>query len=223
MKTGKEIEKNVKEELKWEPRVRGSEINVQVDNGRVTISGNVDSYPKKIDAEKAAMKVEGVTGVVNSINVVIPASIQRTDGEIRKAVMDVIKWNSSIEESKIKVEVKNGWVSLEGEVPWEYQRSRARQIAENLSGVVGVTNLLEVVSTFATSGEVKEKIDSALKRNYYLNTNNIEVQVEASKVLLTGKVHTLAEKKEAETAAWSAPGISEVVNELVVSYSEVFA
>lgn len=223
MKTDKEIEKDVKEEMLWEPRMKNSKVAVRVEEGRVSLTGEIDSYPKKIAAEKAAMKVEGVIAINNLLKVVIPASMMRDDAEIEKAARDVIKWNSSIDETTISVKVRDGWVSIEGEVAWEYQRSRARTLVEGLTGVVGVTNLVEVVSTFGSSSEVKEKIDAALRRNYYLNTNNISVEVNGSKALLTGKVHTLAEKKEAETAAWSAPGITEVVNELVVTFSEVFA
>jgi osmotically-inducible protein OsmY len=221
MKTDNDIEKDLKAELSWESRIKGANIITQVNDRRVTLSGTIDSYLKKIDAEKAAMKIEGVIAVDNLIKVQIPVSLMKKDAEIEKSARDVLKWNSGIDESKIRVEVKDGWVSLEGKVDWEYQRSRARKLVEGLTGVVGVTSLIEVNSTFATSREVKDKIDAALRRNYYLNTNNIHVEVNGSKALLTGKVHTLAEKKDAETASWSAPGITEVINELVVTYSEV--
>jgi osmotically-inducible protein OsmY len=223
MRTDSEIQKDAEDELRWDARIKGNEIKVSVKSGHLTLSGNVDAYIKKIDAEKATMRVAGVISVSNELLIKIPESHRRTDSEIEKTVLDAIKWNAAIEAGKIKVNAKDGWVTLEGTVEWEYQRSRARTLAEDITGVNGVTNLIEVVSTFVSSPDVKSKIDAALKRNYYFAANNIMVRVEGSRAILSGKVHTLAEKAAAETAAWSAPGVSQVENNIEISYEEIFA
>lgn len=223
MKTDKEIQKDVQAELKWDSRLDGSNVNVDVENGHVTLSGFIDAYPKKIRAEEAVRRIAGVKTLSNDLKVMIPSVFKRTDDEIKNAVLDSIKWNSSIPEDKISVEVREGYVTLNGKVNWQYQRSKARLLAEDITGVLGVANLITVESKSANEKEVKQSIDAALKRNYYLNTSKIKVEVDGGKAMLTGKVKTLAEKGAAATAAWSAPGINEVVNELVVDYSEVFA
>jgi osmotically-inducible protein OsmY len=223
MKTDTEIKKDINAELKWDSRLNGSNVEVDVNGGHVILSGSVSSYPRKISAEESVRRIAGVKSVSNELKVSIPSIHFRTDSEIKKAILDTIKWNSSIAEDQIAVKVEDGQVELTGNVNWEYQRSKARLLAEDITGVVGVTNLINVKSNSANSQDVKSSIDAALRRNYYLDTNKIKVEVDAGKVILTGKVKTLAEKGAAETAAWSAPGITEVVNELVIDYSEVFA
>jgi osmotically-inducible protein OsmY len=223
MKTDIEIQKDVKAELKWDSRLNGSDIEVDVKEGHVVLSGSIDSYPKKIRAEEAVRRITGVKSVGNELKVNIPLSHKRTDTELKNAVLDAIKWNSTIKEDDVSVEVKDGWVSLSGNVDWQYQRSKARLLAEDITGVIGVTNLISVKSNSGSTVNAKSSIEAALRRNYYLNTNKIKVDVNGSKVILTGKVKTLAEKGAAETAAWSAPGITDVVNELVIDYSEVYA
>jgi osmotically-inducible protein OsmY len=221
MKTDSEIKKNVEEELNWESRIDGSAILVTVNEGFVTLSGIIDSYTKKMDAERTAMKVNGVVNVINELKVVIPLIQQKKDFEIKNAIVTAIKWNSSIDERRIKVSVVNGHVTLEGEVSWEYQKSRARNLAADIIGVTDVINFIKVVSNSVQSG-AKEKIEAALKRNYYLNSSKIKVAVDGSKAILTGMVKSLEEKGAAETAAWSAPGINEVDNKLIVSFQETF-
>jgi osmotically-inducible protein OsmY len=144
MKTDREIKESVKHEILMEHRDCEDCILVEVNDGVVTLSGNVDSYPKKIDAERAAYRVSGVTGVEN--NIVVNISIERSDSEIKKTAMKGITWNSSIDENHIEVEVSNGWVTLKGEVEHEYQKTKARNIAEDIIGVRGVTNLIQIIS-----------------------------------------------------------------------------
>jgi osmotically-inducible protein OsmY len=218
MKEDNEILQDVKAEIQWDSRLNGSEIKVNVKNGHVDLSGHVNAYSKKIDAEMAAMRVTGVTGIGNGITVKIGAKVK--DTEIEKAVKNAIIWNSTIAETNIKILVEKGWVTLEGEVQWEYQRSKARNLAQDINGVTGVTNLINVISTFATSHEVKEKIDAALRRSHSLNADNIMVSVDGSKAILSGKVKNLAAKTAAEVAAWSAPGITHVENEITVEFGD---
>lgn len=221
MKTDAEIYKDLNEELNWDARLSGTSIQIDIKDGHVVLSGSADSYPKKVRAEEAARRIAGVKSVANDLKVVIPIASKRPDPEIKKAVFNAIKWNSSVQEDKIKVEVREGWVSLSGNVDWQYQRSKARLLAEDITGVIGVINLITVDSSSASSQDVKDKINAALKRNFYLNSNKINVEVDFGKAVLTGHVRTLAEKKAAESAAWSAPGISQVINELVIDYSDV--
>lgn len=219
--TDPEIQRKIKDELQWEPRIHDSDIVAFVKNGHVILSGVVDSYKKKTDAEIAAIRIEGVTGVENTIQVRI--SDKKSDAEIEKAIKSSITWNSSVDESKIRIRVNNGWVTLEGEVAWEYQKSRAEEVVKDISSVTGISNFLEVISPFPVTRDIKEKIDAALKRAYALSSHEIKVDVRDKKVILTGKVRTLRERAAAETAAWSAPGIAKVDNKLEVRSSEVFS
>lgn len=226
MKTDTEIQKAIKNELEWDPSINNERIDVTVKSRIVTLSGVVDSYSKKLAAERKAARLAGVKAVTNDIKVKIGPSFKRSDFDIERAVLTAVKWNSSVDENRIKARVTDGWVILEGEVDWEYQKSRVKNLAEDLTGVIGVTNLITVIpamDSLLKEKEVKEKINAAFQRDYYLDADKINVEVNGSKVTLTGDVRTLAEKKDAENAAWSAPGIKEVVNRLEVNYIEAFA
>jgi osmotically-inducible protein OsmY len=221
MRTDQDIQKDVISELQWDSRLSDAVLAADVRNGDVELSGRVDSYPKKLNAERAARRVAGVRSVSNTIEVIIPDEQRRPDSEIERSVFNAITWNSSINGQHIFVTVSNGRVTLEGSVGWEYQRSKARLLAEDISGVVSVTNLLTIQPAAATPAEIREKINGAFRRNSYLRPEKIQVQVEGSKVILSGQVRTLVEKKCAEEAAWSAPGITDVDNRLDVNYSEI--
>jgi osmotically-inducible protein OsmY len=221
MKSDEEIQQDVQAELHWQPFIKSSEIGVAVKNGIVTLTGTVDAYSKKESAENAAMKVLGVKGIANDIDVKLSGDFRRSDSDVAEAVLNAIKWNSSIDENKIKVLVENGWVTLEGKVDWEYQKSRARNLAIDLNGVAGVTNLITVASKSPTYKELKDQVSAAITRSVNIfNGKKINVFVNGNKVTLVGKVRSLREKMDAETAAWSAPGITEVENDLEVSYAE---
>jgi len=227
MRSETEIQKDVLEELEWEAvmnanSVKPTAIGVAVTKGIVTLTGTVDSYAKKAAAEKAVMRVAGVKAVANDIEVRLSSIYNRNDTEIAEAILNTIKWSTSIPEDKIKVKVQEGWVTLEGEVEWEFQKRAARKAVEDLMGVKGVENEIKVVSKIATPEDIKEKIRAAFRRNYYLDVNKIKVDINGSTAVLKGEVRTLAEKTAAENAAWSAPGIIRVDNKLEVNYSEVF-
>lgn len=222
-RTDNEIQHDVSAELQWDSRLSDARIVTTVINGDVEIAGTVNSYPRKLNAERAARRVAGVRSVNNKLEVTIPEENQRPDAEIERSVLNAITWNSSVDEHKVFVTVKNGWVTLEGNVAWEYQRSKARLLAEDITGVVGVTNLISVQPLVPTSKEIRQKINAAFKRNSYLQPEKIKVQVDGTKVTLLGQVRTLVEKKCAEDAAWSAPGITDVDNRLEVNYSEMLA
>lgn len=221
MKKDPEIQRDVEDELNWEPSLAAAPISVKVKNGYVTLDGTVNSYMKKLSAERAAMRVYGVRSVTNNMDVKLLDSFKRSDAELKEAVINTIKWNSAIDEDRVKVLVKDGWVTLEGTVEWDFQKSKAKNLAEDLTGVIGVTNNITVVTSTPTSREIKDKIRAAIKRNIDFNGNKITVEVDGSKVSLSGDVRSLREKNDAEYAAWSAPGVTSVDNKLEVNYEEV--
>jgi osmotically-inducible protein OsmY len=219
MKTDIEIQKDVIEQLKWEPFLNASQIGVSVKNGIVTLSGQVDAYSKKTLAEKATKKVSGVKAIAEDIQVGISPAYRKTDTEIAEAVVNALKWHTMIPEDKIKVSVEDGNVRLEGEVEWEYQRSQAKSAIENLTGVRFVTNLVSVKPKI-TPYEVQQKINSAFQRSANIDAAKVSVEVVGSKVILRGDVRSFAEKEDAENAAWSAPGVITVESKLVIKEPE---
>jgi osmotically-inducible protein OsmY len=228
MRSGIDILEDVKDEISWEPSLSSELIGVSVNNGMVTLSGTVDSAFKRSTAERAAMRVWGVTRVVNNLEVNLASVLKRSDDDIKEAVLNAIKWNSAVDENKIKVTVKGGWVLLEGQVDWDYQRARIKDIAEELTGVVGVNNQVTISTkehpAVPSSKEIRSRINAALRRNIFLlNGEKIDVEVSGSVVTLSGSVRSLREKNDAAYAAWSAPGVTHVENELEVHYEEAVA
>jgi osmotically-inducible protein OsmY len=219
MKTDNQIQKDVMDELKWEPFLTSSEIGVAVKNGIVTLSGIVDTYPKKLAAEKAAKRVTGVKAVAEDIQVGVSPINHRTDTEIAEAVFNTLKWHSSVQEEKIKIKVEDGIVNLEGEVEWEYQRVAAKTAIQYLAGVKSVVNLITIQAKIQPS-EIEKKISAAFHRSATVDANRVTAEVIGSKVILRGKVRSFTEKDDAEHAAWSAPGVLSVENKLEVEEPE---
>lgn len=215
MKTDVEIQKDVMDELAYEPILNATEIGVAVKNGIVTLSGTVDQYRKKILAERAVKRVEGVKAVAEDIEVKTLHGDRKNDTEIAEAVLLGLKWHSALQDGKIKVKVEDGWVTLEGEVEWEFQRLAALRMIENTIGIVGINNNIKLVPIL-NANEIKKKINSAFHRSATLDSEKINVEVEGGKVILSGKVRSYAERKDAENAAWLAPGVNKVINELEI-------
>ena len=221
MKTDIEIQKDVLDELKWEPYLNSTEIGVAVKNGIVTLSGTLNSYLKKTRAEKAAKRVVGVKAVAEDIEVKYSDSLLKNDTEIAEAILTALKWHSAINEEKIKVKVEDGVVTLDGEVDWEFQRNSAVMQIENLIGVKRIVNNV-TIKTGILPKELKQKVNSAFHRSATIDAGKINVEVLGSKVVLTGKVRSWAEKNDAENAVWAAQGVSKVENNLEIDM-EVFA
>nr|WP_294860646.1 BON domain-containing protein [uncultured Fluviicola sp.] len=223
MKTDSQVQKDVMEELKWQPSINSSEIGVSVKEGIVTLSGTVDQYIEKRDAEKAALRVEGVKGVAEDIEVKLSFGNKKNDADIAKAAINALHWDSMVPDNAIKVKVENGWITAEGKVDWLYQKSAVRDAISNLTGVKGVINLI-TINPSANPVDIKKKIVAAFDRNASIDANNIQVLNEGDRVVLKGTVRSYAERLDAQHAAWNAPGVAHVDNQLEVkipSYSAV--
>lgn len=216
MKSDSEIERDVKEELTWDPDLDASDIAVSVKNGVVTLTGFVKSYADKYEAEAAAKRVAGVVAVANDIQVRMPSVDERPDPEIARDAVAAIKAQLPISSEKMKVVVKDGWITLEGEVEWQYQRATADNAVRRIKGVKGVTNLIQV-KPHTEPNEIKKKIQEAFRRSAEIDANRIMVETNDGEVILKGTVRSWVEREEAERAAWAAPGVTNVIDEIVVS------
>ena len=217
MKSDDNLRQDINDELEWEPGVHASEIDVDVDNGAVTLTGTVCSYSERWAAENAALRVHGAKSVESDLTVRLHESHRRDDEAIQLAVQNMLEWRSSLSGSDITATVEDGWVTLSGRVRWQYQRLAAADGASHLTGVTGLTNDIELESSVSVTA-VKNDIDQALKRAAATDAQNIHVEVNGSSVKLTGTVRSAAERHCANQSAWSAPGVTSVVDELVEPY-----
>jgi osmotically-inducible protein OsmY len=218
MKTDAQIQTEVMQELKWDPSVTHEHIGVSVVDAIVTLSGTIPSYIEKIAAEKAAQRVYGVKAVVENIEVKLPYSNKKDDQDIAKSIANQFKWSVQIPEDLIKVTVEDGWVKLVGEVDWEYQRTAAESSARGLTGVRGVTNNIYLKAKKIQADTVKQKIEEALKREAVREAQKIKVEIQGSTVKLSGEVHSFTEMNDAKWAAWSAPGVTKIENNLHIGH-----
>lgn len=219
MKTDTQIQGDVIAELKWEPLLNASEIGVSVKNGVVTLSGKVDSYFKKVAADKAAKRVSGVKIVAEDIQVGLSPEYRKSDTDIAEAVIQALKWNAAVQAEKIKIRVEDGVVRLEGEVEWPYQRNSAVEAIEKLKGVKSVINMITLLQK-ASAEDIGRKITAAFARNAAVDSGKVKVEVFGNKAILTGTVCSFAEKEEAERAAWAAKGVNTVENRLEIAYPD---
>lgn len=218
-RTDEQIQHDVLAELRWDARLQPNEIGVIVKNGIVALTGWVDSYIKRWAAEEAAHRVRGVKAVVNDIEVRLPISAERNDADLAEAAVRALEWDAAIPTENIEVTVSKGWVTLKGEVDWQYQKEDAEQAIRRLLGVRGLTNLITVRSRPASrtlKDDLKKRIEDALVRSAQLDAQHIVVEVTDGKVTLDGKVRSWTERQEAERAVWSAPGVTSVENNIGV-------
>jgi osmotically-inducible protein OsmY len=216
-RTDPQIQSDVMAQLKWEPRLSPNEVGVIVRDGVVTLTGWVDSYTKRWAAEDAAHRVRGVKAVANDIEVRLGANDERTDMDIAQAAVRALEWDAFVPVEKLDVTVSKGWVTLKGDVEWQYQKNDAERVVRRLQGVKGVSNLI-VVKPRATPDDLKKNIEQALIRSAEVDAKNITVEIDGSKVILKGTVRSWAEKQEAEWQAWAAPGVTSVDNRITIAF-----
>jgi osmotically-inducible protein OsmY len=213
MKTDSELRRDVEKELEWEPSIDERRIGVAVVDGIVTLTGEVSSYSEKWKAERTVERVAGVRGIANEIEV--KTGTERSDTDIAKAAVDGLRWNVMVPNDKIKVKVDNGWITLTGEVTWDYQRRAAERAVRDIPGVKGISNLI-TVKPRVEPRDLKQRIEETFKREAVLDANRITVEVNGGEVTLRGTVRSWAERHEAEKAAWAAPGVYAVHNYITV-------
>lgn len=215
MKTDAQLKMDVEAELEWDPAINAAEVGVSVKDGVVTLSGHLDTFVEKYEVEKVAQRVAGVRAVAVELDVKLVSGSGRSDAEIAQAVRTAFEWHASVPADRIQAKVEKGWVTLTGEVDWEYQRAAAASLVRPLIGVVGVSNVITLKAR-TTPDNIGKRIRDALTRQAEREAKGIEVKIEGSTAVLRGSVHSWAERIAAQGAAWSAPGITGVNNELRV-------
>jgi osmotically-inducible protein OsmY len=218
MKSNEDLQRDVQNAIKWEPLLHAAEIGVTAIDGVVTLTGTVDSYAKKTEAEEAAKKVSGLKALVEKIEIKFSSTWKKDDTEIATEILNVLKSEWEIPNDDIIVKVENGWVRLDGEVQWNYQREAAKKVVKQLSGVLGVTNDIKLSAETHDAIEKKD-IQDALTRNWSISEQDIDVKVLGNKVTLNGTVDSYYQRDEAGRIAWNAPGVISVDNELVVEFN----
>lgn len=220
MKNNAELQTDVQNAIKWEPLLHAAEIGVTAKDGFVSLTGVVDSYAKKMEAENAAKKVIGVKALVEKIEVKFPSTWIKTNVEIANEALTSLKSNWSVPPDKVTVKVEDGWVTLEGEVPWNYQKEAAKSAVVYLTGVKGVTNNIKIKSESHDAIE-KKAVEDAIGRSWSVDNSDIHVSVSGTTVTLTGTVNSWYQRDEAGRIAWKTPGIWNVKNEMEVDYEYV--
>lgn len=214
--TDQELQEQVENALDWEPSIDAGEIDVFVEDNVVTLSGRVGSYAQKLAAERVTLEVYGVKGVANDLEIILAPVYERTDTEIAKAAVAALQWNTVVPPDRVTVSVTDGWVTLNGRLDWQYQRTAAERTVRELIGVRGVTSNVTVEPSRAGAADVQTQIEAAFTRSAEIDARRIAVTAQNGQVTLTGNVRSWAERQEATRAAWAAPGVRQVIDHLAV-------
>lgn len=217
MTTDAQLQQDVLAELAWEPTVEAAHIGVAAHDGIVTLSGHVSSFAQKLAAERAARRVKGVQGIAEEIEVELPALDQRSDEDIALSILNVLRWHSALPLDTVKVKVEKGYVTLTGELDWQYQQDLAGEDVHHIRGVRGVTNAITLKPRVKPQ-DIEARIKAALHRNAQIEAENIHVVASGDTVTLSGNVKSWYERSVAETAAWSAPGVTQVLNQITLGH-----
>jgi osmotically-inducible protein OsmY len=216
MKTDSQLQRDVIAELDWEPSVDHADIGVAVVDGVVTLNGYVKSYAEKLAAERAARRVSGVKAIAEELKVRYASDAKTADHEIAKCILDMLAWNSLVPQDNLQVKVEHGWVTLTGDVKWHYQSKEAARVASQINGVTGVSNIIRITNQ-VNIGDVRKKIEDAFTRQAELDARSVTISLDGNKVMLDGHVSASFERQAAERAAWSAPGVTQVIDRISVS------
>jgi osmotically-inducible protein OsmY len=214
-KTDSELKKNVEAELAWDPAINATTVGVAVKNGVVSLTGHIDTYVQKRAIEKALARVAGVRAIALELDVRLSPEHRRSDSDIAEAVRLALQWNTSIPANRVRATVDKGWVTLQGEVEWHFQRMAAEHAVRPLAGVVGISNDIALAVKLAAQ-DVQQKIAAAMRRQVEREIERMQVTVNGHTVTLRGKVNSWHERAAAQGVAWAAPGVRAVVNELDV-------
>ena len=209
-----DLRKDVLDELEFDPSVDARTIGVSVEDGIIALTGHVESYAAKLNADRIVKRVHGVVGVANDLQVKLHAGAERDDVDVARSAVNALEWNVSVPKDHIKVSVSKGWVTLNGTVDWYYQKRAAEDAVMVLAGVRGVMNNIVVAGRPVRVEDVKAKIEAALKRSAEVDSQKITVQASEGKVTLTGTVRSWVERQDAVSAAWSAPGVRSVIDQI---------
>lgn len=215
MDKDKVLQRKVIAELEWDPAVDSADIGVSVVDGVVTLSGYVKSYAQKLAAERAVRRVAGANAIAEELKVRYASDAKTADHEIAKRILDVFAWNVLLPRNKLQVKVEHGWVSLSGEVEWQYQSREAKRVAAQITGVTGVSNNISIKQELHPS-DIRKQIEEAFERQADLDARGVIVAVDGNKVTLSGQVHAWFERQAAERAAWAAPGVTQVIDRIAV-------
>jgi len=216
MKTDSQLLRDAQDQLRWEPSVRDEEIGVAAKDGVLTLSGHVPSYADKYAAVRAVERVVGVKAVADEIAVKLPSAYARTDTELAHEAVNALKWDVQVPDERIRVTVRRGWITLEGDVEWQYQRTAAERAVRNLTGVQGVIDSVAVKPKHVSELDVSQKIKDALRRSADQEADRISVETHDGSVTLKGTVRTFTERRDAERAAWGTPGVTKIDDRIVV-------
>lgn len=216
MRMDTELHRDVLEELRWDPAIHETEIGIAVKNGVVTLTGSVDSYAERYAVDRAVERVTGVKAYANELQVRVPGPHARTDTEIAHDVVDALTWDVEVPHERIRARVTNGWLTLEGDVEWRFQKEAAIQAVRNIAGVCGLTNMVRIVPPRPSGANVAQTIREALRRSIDHDAHRITVEAKGGRVMLRGAVRSWWERRAAERAAWSAPGVVDVEDQLAV-------